>query len=148
KKGDDNSPTTEFGRIVRLDIDPDQYPKPVVLDLHYQLVPGRNADKGGPLGTRRLLTTFPAPVLRGKEFIWETRWQLRLPAGWIPLWTGEGTGAEQSWGWRGWLLGPRSAVSSDGLENWFHTGVETPGSDASEPGLLCRQTTLEPLQLV
>lgn len=138
----------ETGRLVRLQVEPDLYQKPVVLDLHYQLVPGREADKSG-----KWLTTLQPPLLRGNVFLGRVRWQVGLPSNWLPLYAGDGITVEQRWGLRGWLPAPRSAVSGVELERWFSTASGTTLSEeeletAGMPSLVGWQTSLKPLRLV
>jgi hypothetical protein len=147
---DESGNDSDLGKIVRLNVDPDLYRgKAVVLDLQYQLVPGRESDRGvGPAGNLRLLSTFQPPSLRGKVFMWEKRWAVRLPSGWMPLLPGEGARAEQRWGWRGWFPGPVPAADTADLESWF-SGTDTAGRmEEGEPSLVCRQSVLRPISVI
>jgi hypothetical protein len=144
KTVDDNGTETELGRIVRLQVDPALYQgKPAVLDVQYQLLIGREGHR--PL---RLQTTFQPPVLRGRVFVWEKLWGLRLPATWVPLHLGEGTTPEQRWGLRGWFLGPRPALTGAELESWFTGSELVEGADRGDLSLVCRQAELRPVVLV
>lgn len=143
---DDIQVVDENGRVVRLKVEPDLYQKPVVLDLHYHLVPGREASS-------KWLTTFQPPLLRGNVFLWRVRWQVDLPANELPLYPGDGITVEQRWGLRGWLPAPRAAVSTADLERWFHADLGTTPSEeemepAVTPSLVGWQTSLKPLRLI
>jgi hypothetical protein len=127
------------GRVARLRLSPNLVKRRAVLDLTYQLAPGRG---GGPLRT-----TLRPPVLRGEPGRVPTRWQVNLPANWVPVAVagGEGPGPAHTWGWRGWLLAPRLALTGADLERWFAGGeaaVETP---AAPPSLVCWRDGAEPV---
>ena len=73
--------------------------RPALLEVSYQLAPGRSAESGTlrstlqPLSVPGLWTGVP------------TRWQVDLPPGWMAVSTEGGAGASWRWGWRGWLYG-------------------------------------------
>jgi hypothetical protein len=143
---DDLQVLDENGRVLRLNVEPDLYQKPVVLELHYQLAPGRE-------GNGRCLSTLQPPLLRGNAFLGRVRWQVGLPASWLPLYAGEGITMEQRWGLRGWLPAPRAAVAGADLERWFSADSGTPPSEedleaAGTPSLVGWQTNLRPLRLI
>lgn len=110
------------GRIVRLHVEPELYKKPVVLELRYQMTPGR------PDGSGRLQTTLSPPRLRGNVFPGRVRWQVGMPPSWVPISLGGQTTVEQRWGFRGWLPAPRSSAAPADLERWF-----TASSDPRAP---------------
>jgi hypothetical protein len=151
---DDNGQPAENGRIARLPIPADFARKPLVLELSYQVLPGRTADSG------LLQTTLVPPVLRSDVGRFPARFQVHLPANWVPLYREGGLSSEQRWGWRGWLLGPLPALSSADLERWFFSGFEsrfgrpaeadeaTAETDDTDPAtLVCSRPGLAPLRL-
>ena len=119
-----------------------------VLEISYQLVPGRTAD-GGSLRTILQPVTLPG-LLAGVP----TRWQVDLPPDWVPLSLEGGSAASWQWGRRGWLLAPRPAVTQGDLEQWFRgeAGVTSPGLTAEEagavPSFVCWRGGPGPLTLV
>ena len=109
---------------------------PAVLDVTYQLVPGRTAD-GGALRTVLQPVTIPG-LLAGVP----TRWQVDLPPSWVPLSLEGGSAAAWQWGRRGWLLAPRPAATRGDLEQWFRAdtaaGTPLPDAEAAEvPSFVC-----------
>lgn len=141
---DESGSESDVGRIVRFSVDPDPGRLPALLDVHYQLVSGRDAER--PSGWRPI-TLLQPPILRGRVFVWEKRWSVRLPGGALPLYAGDGSVMEQRWDWRGWLPGPRPAMSSAELEAWF-TGGDPETRPEEEPSLVCRQSAVRPLSVV
>jgi hypothetical protein len=148
---DDDGNEAENGRIVRLPIEPELYRrKVVVLDLRYQMSPTRG-DSGS-----RWQARFSPPRLRGNVFAGRVRWQVGLPTDRVPLYATGQTLVEQRWGLRGWLPGPRAAVSSLDLERWFtgNPDLRLAGNEnAAEVGsrnseLVCWQAELAPLLLL
>jgi hypothetical protein len=139
-------------RLARLTISPHLLARPAVLDVIYQITPSLPAARGSgyALGNVALQTTLHAPQLRGCDH-GPVRWDVRLPANWVPIYTGGGFQFEQRWGWRGWLLAPQPAVGSAELEHWFagDTAERPPEAqaDAGPPSVVCWRTDLEPLRL-
>lgn len=115
---DDSGQRAANGRLARLTLAPLLAGKPSVLDFVYQASPGRLA------GNQLWQSTLIVPVLRGDLGQAPVRWQVSLPAGWVPVSFMGSLAAEQHWGWRGWLLAPRPALTSGDLERWFF-GPET-----------------------
>jgi hypothetical protein len=135
-------------KIIRLRFDPEQYRRPVVLDLRYQVPPGKTEGAG------RLQTSLVPPRLRGNVFAGRVRWQVGLPADWVPVTTGGPTTIEQRWGFRAWLPAPRSALSAAELERWFAGAADQSGLPDLGPGLgsrsselVCWQAALAPLRV-
>jgi hypothetical protein len=102
---------SDGGRVARLRL-PSTGDGPSVLEVSYRLAPGRLG--GGPLAT-----VLQPPIVRGVPEPVPTRWQVRVPAGWVVLGPEGGPGTPRTWGLRGWLLAPRLAVSPADLERWF-----------------------------
>lgn len=145
----------ENGAIIRLNVEPGLYHKPVILDVRYQIAPGRTR------GNHFLQSVFYPPVIRvprdasgarSDVFLGRVRWQVGMPSGWIFLFHNGGYSSELRWDWRGALLAPRSSVSGLDLERWLGgagaVADETPPTDESMTNLVCWRSELEPLQLV
>jgi hypothetical protein len=66
----------------------------------------------------------------------------------MPVYCGSAATAEQRWGWMGWLLTPRPALSPRSLEQWLEKtdGVTSEGERNSD--FLAWQTGPEALELV
>jgi hypothetical protein len=138
------------GTRYRLAVDPGRYPKAVVLDLHYQIGPeaadGDGSEQWGFLN--RLRTRLYPPVLRGAVYLGRVRWQVELPSGRVVLNPGRDATNEETWGLRGWLLGPLPAQSLGELEGWL-TGTKAKSTgEENEAALVCWQTTPGPMHLV
>ncbi len=149
---DEKGRRNDGGRTARLRLAPELVRRRAVLEVSYQLSPGRTA--GGPMQT-----TLQAPVLRDHPDGVPTRWQIDLPSGWVPLGPreggGGGPGEERAWGWRGWLLAPRLALTRADLERWFagpgeklqveETAEGAGGGDEQVPSLVCWREAAGPL---
>jgi hypothetical protein len=121
---DEKGRPNDGGRTARLRLAPELVRHRAVLEVSYQLAPGRTG--GGPLRT-----ALQAPVLRDHPGGAPTRWQVLLPPGWVLLGPqAGGPGTERTWGWRGWLLAPRLALTSTDLGRWF-SGPTTEGAESS-----------------
>jgi hypothetical protein len=127
--------------------EPLQVRQPHFLAITYKL-PGERPSAPWDMQTRLV-----PPVLKGDVLYHEVRWQVELPAGWVVVDHGGGQFAEQKWGWRGRLLGPRPAVSAADLERWFGgflEGGEPPHSTpkiSAEPSLVCWQVQPQTLRV-
>jgi hypothetical protein len=132
-------------------VDPDEYTRPVFLELNYQIEPRQGADAGEDIWglLEHLWTRLYPPVLRGAAYHGTVRWQVQVPPGQMLLNPGESAASEEKWGRRGWLLGPQSALGIKALELWLATGSSGAAPDDDEDaGLVCRQTVPAPLVLV
>jgi hypothetical protein len=141
---DDDGREADTGRIARLRVEPELYRKPVVLDLRYQLPPGRD--------DRRWQATLSPPALRGNVLPGRVRWQVATPSDWVIVPTGDAS-PEQRLGLRNGLPAPRPAATAAELERWFNGGLE-PATAAAEaeadpgartPELVASQSVLGPL---
>jgi hypothetical protein len=131
------------GTMLRLPIDPELYTKPVILDLKYQLAPGRSRGRG-PF---YIALTPPEP--RGDVYLGRVRWQVTLPHGWLAMHVGGGSQTEQRWEWHGGLLTPGPATSPADLERWLGATASTDdGSEDSAPALVCSRSELETLSVL
>jgi hypothetical protein len=120
---------TDGGTVARLRLAPDLVRPTSLLELTYQLPPGRT-------GASPLHSTLSPPLLRGAPAAVPTRWQVVLPPGRVLLAPESAAGLERTWVWRGWLLAARLAPgTADG------NGSEEP------PALVCWQDAAAPLTL-
>jgi hypothetical protein len=139
---DEGGREMEIGKVLRLRVEPDLYQKPVILEITYR------ADASLMEGNGLWQMSLRPPELRGTILLGRARWQVDLPAGWLPISPRGGSIAEQRWGWWGWLPAPRPALSSKELEQWLG-GAERPASvEESLPSLVCWQSAPGPLILV
>jgi hypothetical protein len=139
---DESGKQTEIGKVVRLSVEPDLYPKPVLLEVNYR------ADSSRLEGNRLWQTTLHPPVLRGAILLGRVRWQVDLPSGWLLICPRGDANVEQHWSWWGWLAAPRPALTTPQLEQWLG-GIQTPAhADEGEPSLVCWQSAPAPLMLV
>jgi hypothetical protein len=129
---------SETGRIARLRLEPENYRKPVVLDVRYQM-----AARGE--GQSRFQTTLTPPRLRGHVLLGRVRWLTALPADWVTFCPSSRVSVEQRWGWRGNLPAPRPGPTALDLERWFTAAdVDLDGTGPAAE-LVCSDATLEPL---
>jgi hypothetical protein len=98
----------------------------VIVKVEYQLPPGRT---GGGL----LQAALQPPIVRGDPGWTPVRWQVSLPASWLPLDADSGFRAEQDWKLRGWLLGPRPSANGADAEGWS-VGADTSVMPATPEG--------------
>jgi hypothetical protein len=138
---DEPSRQSDPGTHLRLSVEPDLYPQPVVLDLSYQLDPGRSE------GNSPVQSTLRPPEIVGAFLLGRVRWQVELPSGWLTIYVAGSYGIERQWAWTGRLPGLRPALSSQELEQWFSAADKTEPAAANEPALVCSQTTVGPVQL-
>src|SRR5262249_47190856 len=115
----ENSRETDIGKVLRLEVEPDLYRKPVLLDVRYQV------DSSRLDGNGLLQLTLHPPVLPEAILLGRVRWQVDLPAGWLTVCPRDGATVEQRWGWWRWLPAPRPAWSNTELEEWLGD-AETP----------------------
>jgi hypothetical protein len=133
----------------RLEIEPDLYAKPVLLEICFELPPRAQ----GAMAS--WLTTVRPPCLGGDLLLGSIRWQIELPAGHMSFVQRGGNTAEQQWIWHGGLLTPEPAVTSGDLDRWLMANADdsaaedmsAPGQN-KEPNLVCWQTAAAALQLV
>jgi hypothetical protein len=136
---DEAGKDTGVSRTARVQVPADLAGKSAVLELDYSLLPGRAV----------LQTLLQPPQLRGDPGAAPVRWQVVLPASWVPL-AQDALGTEYGWGRRGWLLALRPTVATDEFERWF-AGPDVPrGEDIKsfpEPTVAAWRSGLEPLRL-
>lgn len=139
---DESGHDTDIGTVLRLQVEPALYHGPVILEVSYQ------ADSSRMQKNDFFELTLRPPVLRGAILLGRARWQVDLPAGWLPVCPRGGSNVEQRWGWSGWLVGPRPAWSRTQLEWWLGTTEAAPSAEDAELTLVCWQSALGPLTLV
>jgi hypothetical protein len=140
---DDDGQHAIGGHVARLRLGPQLVKRGSVLEVAYDLPPGRAA-------TGLLQTTLLPPVLRGDPVRVPTRWLVQLPQGWIPIGPEGGPGQERTWTRRGWFFVPRPSVTDADLERWLAVSeaVAGPrGDDLDVPSLTCWRERPEPLRL-
>jgi hypothetical protein len=126
--------------------------KPTMLDVWYQIAPGQ-IGVSNPGWTRvvgPLKTTLYPPRLCGHAGHGSVRWQIVLPADWVPLFDDGALPADLSWAWRGWLVGTRPNSSRADLERWLvEPGEHVPADDADSvyASLAPWRTDLDPLTI-
>ncbi len=112
-------------RAIRVPVQGELYPQPVVLDVEYQLpasfTGGRPTLQGVLIPPR-----FEQGVVLGR-----TRWQVAAPSGALAIPLGSGVALDYHWRLLGWLPTPESSVTAADLEAWL-TGRE--GGDAGFVG--------------
>ncbi len=131
------------GRVARLRLAPQLVKRGSVLEIVYELPPGR-------AGTGLLQTLLTPPLLRGDSGRGPTRWLIRLPGGWVPIGPEAGPGQESAWVRRGWLFVPRPATTEADLERWFAGPGQSSAPAADEPAapsLTCWRDSPGPLRL-
>lgn len=139
---DETGKKADLGKLLRLQVEPDLYRKPILLDVSYRVDPSLLE------GNTVLQSTFQPPVLQGAILLGRARWQVDVPPGWLPMCPRGGAAIEQRWAWWGWLLAPRPALGSAELEEWLGGAESAAPAETGEPGLLCWQSTPGPLVLV
>jgi hypothetical protein len=147
------SPTPRSpGTVFQFDVPATAFSRPVVLEIIYHIPESAPSEGHGNLlgGVQSL---FYPPVLRGALFVGRVRWFVQFPSGDIALNPGGAATTEQHWGLRGWLVGPRPALSGTELEQWLTGARGGAGSGnlhgpPGEPSLVCWQSTPQPLTVV
>lgn len=132
---DESGREAEVSRLVRLEVEPELYRKPVVLDLAYTLGTGRAE------GNTSWQAQLRPPQLAGAVLLGRVRWGVELPSGWLAVHVG-GAGVEQRWAFWGGLPTPRPAATAEELESWFAQSEAAAAAVESEPSLVCAQSGL------
>lgn len=112
---DESGRQTEGGSIARLRLDGELVGEAALLELRYQLPPGRSG--GNPLRTTlrppRLRHAPPMPLC----------WQVMVPENRVLLAPESASGMERSWGWRGRLWAAHLSRGSGELEREFEEAL-------------------------
>ncbi len=117
--------------VARLRLAADLVKRPAVLEVVYQVSPGR-----GAAGVFQ--TTLTPPRLVGDLGQAPTRWEVTLPPGWLALSPEVGAAAPWTVAYHNLLLTPQIALSSADLERWFAgSEVAARGGDTAAPSLVC-----------
>jgi hypothetical protein len=133
-------PRDSAGLVARLEVEPELYGRPVVLEVTYQLPTGQPTPEGF------WHTTLHPPVLEGPAILGRVRWQVTFAANVVAVAARDGATTEQQWSWREWLPAPEPAASTVELEQWL-TGQE-PSEAGGEASLVSGRATLEPLRVL
>lgn len=145
----DSGRQTDGGNIARLRVGPDLLRQPALLELNYQLPPGRTG--GSPLRT-----VLHPPLLRDAPPTVPTRWQVMLPANRVLLSPESASGLERTLTRRGWLLAARFNRTDADLEREFEDVLpedlrrdaeQREGDARTIPALVCWQDDVQPIVL-
>jgi hypothetical protein len=143
----DRGQHTDGGSIARLRLGPDLVRQAALLDVFYQLPPGRT-------GVSPLRTTLQPPLLRGAPTAVPTRWQVTLPSNRVLIAPESASGLERTWGRDHWLLAARLHRTNADLEREFEESLpaelrrgERFDNPSATPALVCWQDALEPIVL-
>ncbi len=125
--------------VARLRLATELVKRPAVLDVVYQMSPGR-----GAAGVFQ--TALTPPLLAGDLGQAPTRWEVTLPPGWLALGPEVGAAAPWTVAFRNLLLTPQLGLTSADLERWFSSSeVAARGGDATAPNLVSWQGVGEPV---
>jgi hypothetical protein len=138
---DDSGRESDVGKKIRI-----RYPleliHPEVLEIRYEL------DAVQLAGNGPAKSTFYPPRIRNAILLGRLRWDIAVPLGWVPIYCGSTATAEQRWGWMGWLLTPRPALSPRALEQWLEKADGVPSEGERNSDFLAWQTGPDALELV
>jgi hypothetical protein len=146
---DENGRQTEGGNIARLRIGPELVRQSALLELTFQLPPGRSG--GSPLRT-----LLPSPLLRDAPPSLPTRWQVSLPGNRVLLAPESAAGLERTLARRGWLVTTRLNRTDADLQSEFEASLpeelqreaeQLDGDARSTPALVCWQDGVQPMVL-
>jgi hypothetical protein len=140
---------TDGGNFARLRLGPELIRQTTLLELSYQLQPGRTASSP-------LRATLQPPKLRGAPETVPTRWQVSLPSNRILLAPESASGLERRWVRLGWLLAYRLKRDEVDFEREFEASLPPELRSSSErvdsesaavPALVCWQDSAGPILL-
>jgi hypothetical protein len=138
----------EGSKRARLEIEPDLYLKPMILEIRYQVAQGSvNWSRAG-------FTWLQPPQLREAAILGQVRWRINVPEGWVPLIQDDGYSLGQRWIWQGGLCVPQPTVTSVDLDRWLETGTSESTSTTfrsqadREPDLVCWRADLQAVPLL
>jgi hypothetical protein len=133
---DEGGQPSAAGRVARLRLSPELIRSSAILEISYQLPPGR-------AGASSLTTMLQPPLLRGDPGGAPTRWEVVAPASWVVLGPESGPGVERGWARRGWLWAPRLSRTAGGDDSLAPEESESDESLA----VVCWRSGAEPLTL-
>jgi hypothetical protein len=145
----DSGRQTDGGNIARLRVGPDLLRQAALLELTYQLPPGRTG--GSPLRT-----VLHPPLLRDAPPAVPIRWQVTLPGNRVLLSPESASGLERTLTRRGWLLAARFNRTDADLERDFEDSLPEDlrrnaqpleGDARTTPVLFCWQDGDQPIAL-
>jgi hypothetical protein len=128
---------SEVGQRARVAIEPELYRLPVILEVEYEIDADRLNDPA----------RFRPAFLLDSVLLGRVRWQVNFAGDVLPVLVSAGYVREQRWGWRGWLWGPRPAVSTAELDQWLQGTPGATGSDSAESGLVCWKSSVGELRV-
>jgi hypothetical protein len=140
---------TDGGTFARLRLGPDLVRQAALLDVSYQLPPGRTA-------ASPVQTTLQPPLLRGAPASVPTRWQVSVPSSRVLIAPESAAGLERTWAPSRGLLAARLSCTNADLEREFEESLSTDlrgGSgqlgeqSGGTPSLVCWQDALGPIVL-
>jgi hypothetical protein len=138
---------SDGGNIARLDLGADLIRQLALLEVSYQLPPGRGV--GDPLRS-----TLQPPQLRDAPPLVPTRWLVGLPSHRVLIAPENTDGLERTWTRRGWLLAAQLNCTSADLEREFEKwlpdlrqGDRIDAEASWTPALACWQESVGPLTL-
>jgi hypothetical protein len=140
---------TDGGTFARLRLGPDLVRQAALLDVSYQLPPGRT-------GASPVQTILQPPLLRGAPATVPTRWQVSVPTSRVLIAPESAAGLERTWTRSRGLLAARLNRTNADLEREFEETLPADlrgGSGPFDapldgtPELVCWQDALEPMAL-
>ncbi len=111
-------------RTLRIPLNVESTGNPLILELRYQLLPGRDTDNAFSRLSRWDIVFMP-PQPRGHVFLEKVRWQIVLPRSWVPLYLGSAIRFAQQLRIQADQLHSTGLYSTQELDNWFVDGLET-----------------------
>jgi hypothetical protein len=134
------TPRDASGLVALLDIDVAPTPRPLTLEVNYQLARGQP----GPTGWWQ--SYLHPPELEGSVFLGKVVWQVTLPPSTMALSASSEAVTQQRWAWHSWLPALEPVLSRNDLEQWI-CGQEATDSGPA-PSLVSSSHVLEPLRVL
>jgi hypothetical protein len=140
---------TDGGTIARLRLGPDLIRQTALLEVSYQLPPGRT-------GASPVRSILQPPLLRGAPATVPTRWQVSVPSTRVLIAPESAAGLERTWTRNRGLLAVRLQCTNADLEREFEEtlpaelrggNAQVDDPSAGTPALVCWQDALEPIDL-
>jgi hypothetical protein len=140
---------TDGGTLARLRLGPDLIRQTALLEVFYQLPPGRT-------GTSPVRTLLQPPLPRGAPATVPTRWLVSVPSSRVLIAPESAAGLERTWTRSRGLLAVRLNCTNADLEREFEETLpaelrggsgQLDDPSAGGPALVCWQDALEPIEL-